>query len=97
MARRSRIQNRVRGDVHKPYGEEIAFLLSLVVSTVLGLTIAVLALVEFFEALPAGLASMFLMSVLALVAVPVYALLEKALALPQTSRGLTPVVRPLDR
>ena len=97
MARRSRIHNRVRGDVHKPYGEEVAFLLSLVVSTVLGLTIIFLALVEFLEVLPRGLAAMVVMCVIAVIVVFARAMLEKALALPDTSRGLTPVVRPLER
>lgn len=97
MARRSRIHNRVRGDVHKPYGEEVAFLLSLVVSTVLGFTIAVLALVELLRILPPGLGAMVLTSAIALIFVVARALLEKSIALPESSRGATPFVRPLDR
>lgn len=93
MARRSRIRERVRGDVHRTYGEEVGLLLCLVISAVLGLTLLVLMLIEFVQVLPGGLGALIVLSLLVFFFVVGKAVLERTLALPSVSRGSTPVVR----
>jgi hypothetical protein len=93
MARRSRIRERVRGKVHRTYGEEVAFLLSLVISSVLGLTLLALLVMQIVEVLPGGLSAVIVLSLSMSVFVIGKAVLERTLALPTVSRGSTPVIR----
>jgi len=67
--------------------------LALVVSTLLGLTLAALMLLEFLQALPGGLGAIIVLSLLVSAVVIGKAVLERTLALPSVLRGLTPVVR----
>jgi len=90
---RSRRRERVRGKEHRTYGEEVAFLLSLVISSVLGMTLAALVVMEVVQALPAGLAAVVVLSLFVSIFVLGKAVLERVLALPSVSRGSTPVVR----
>lgn len=83
----------MHGNVHRTYGEEIGLLLSLVISSILGLTLLVLLVMEFVQALPGGLGAVIVLSLLALVFVIGNAVLERVMALPSVSRGNTPVVR----
>lgn len=68
-------------------------LLALVVSALLALTLAALFLLEFLEMLPLGLAALVVVSLLAMFVVIGKAVLERALALPNTARSVTPVIR----
>ena len=93
MARRSRIRERVKGQVHRTYGDEVALLLSLVITSVLTLALLALLIMEFIEVLPTGLAVVVVSSLLIVVFVFAKAVLERTLAIPSVSRGSTPVVR----
>jgi hypothetical protein len=83
----------VRGKVHRTYGEEVAFLLSLVISSVLGMTLLALLVMQIVEVLPGGPAAVIVLSLFMSFFVVGKAMLERTLALPSVSRGSTPVLR----
>ena len=68
-------------------------MLSLVIVTVLGLTLSSLVVLEFLDILPTGLSMIVTLSLLVFVIVVGKAVLERALAIPNVYRGMTPVVR----
>jgi hypothetical protein len=90
---RSRIQERARSKVHRTYGEEVAFLLSLVITSAFGMTLLFLLVMEILQILPGGLGAVIVLSLLISVVVIGKAVLERTLALPSVWRGSTPVVR----
>ena len=97
MVSMQRARRRGRAAGHRPYAEEAALLLSLVIVGVLGMTLLTLLLLEFLEILPGGLDTIAFLSLVVFTVVVGRALVSRAFSTPSSYRGHTPILRHLGR
>ena len=93
MARFKRTWRRPKRYDYQTLVEDAGLVLALVIIAVLGMTLATVLLLSFYQVLPGGFATIFVLSVIAVCAVLGRALMSRSLAVPPVYRSSVPSVR----
>jgi hypothetical protein len=93
MAKFRRTWRREKRYDYRTLVEDAGLVLALVIIAVLGMTLVTVLLLAFYQVLPGGFASIFILSLIALCAVIGRALMSRSLAVPPVYRSSAPNVR----